>query len=478
MSITLADSVLGVRLKTIFILTAILGFSIVLTAGTALDLVTTEMHHGLQQHERTWLSALSAEKLKWKLEEQDRLNTLWGLSHDRKLLARRNQVRTEVREILAALLRSETDEGDRKLLLEAERPARTSIAAKVRIAGLLSQAETALDRYSTAKATEISTILARSTRYEQLSDWVARCAETLALILFVGMIWLFHRQIISPVSKMLGTIVDYKKGRRGARVPLGGLRTSEIRESAEAFNELADWINELERRNLIHLVGTVHDLRNPLTALKTVTALLGMPGHQMQSESDRKLIDLMRDQINRMTRLIDEWIDIQQVRSGRFKLRLQNVDLISIVSEVIGHWQGVSSGHQIFLLANPGEVIVARCDPTRIRQAVDHLLGNAIKYSPNGGSVQVVVQTEGDRATIRVKDQGLGISREDQPRIFEPFMRASAVRDVIPGTGMGLSNAKTIIEAHQGTIDFESTPGVGSTFSIHLPLAEQVKLTA
>src|SRR6185437_13072150 len=108
-------------------------------------------------------------------------------------------------------------------------------------------------------------------------------------------------------------------------------------------------------------------------------------------------------------------------------------------------------------------------DPDRLGQALDNLISNALKFTPPGGRVDVVLRNLGERARIEVRDTGLGMAEDDRVRAFERFFRASATRDYAPGVGLGL----TIVEGHGGTIELESREGVGTTFTIELPLAAE-----
>jgi signal transduction histidine kinase len=139
------------------------------------------------------------------------------------------------------------------------------------------------------------------------------------------------------------------------------------------------------------------------------------------------------------------------------------------VAEVVEHYRQAAPGHPIAVSLPPGAVPV-RCDPLRIEQVVSNLVGNAIKYSPNGTPVEVAVTDDGGRATVTVTDQGVGVAPEDRPHLFEPFRRGSRARG-IAGLGLGLAVARRIVEAHGGRIELDSVATAGSTFHLILPIA-------
>ena len=147
-------------------------------------------------------------------------------------------------------------------------------------------------------------------------------------------------------------------------------------------------------------------------------------------------------------------------------MRLTELDLRSVVQDVIEVWQGVSSDHEITVTQPSGPVQV-NCDPVRIEQVVCNLLSNAIKYSPSGGIVDVSLTEESGAAVIRVTDRGIGIPKEELRKVFEPFRRTSIARQQIAGIGLGLSVSLRIVKDHGGTIDVDSDPSRGTYFQGH-----------
>jgi signal transduction histidine kinase len=114
--------------------------------------------------------------------------------------------------------------------------------------------------------------------------------------------------------------------------------------------------------------------------------------------------------------------------------------------------------------------VILRCDPLRIEQVVTNLTSNAIKYSPRGGAVDLVLQRNHHEVITTVTDHGVGMTEEDSRRLFEPFRRVGLSAETAPGVGLGLYVAKRIVEAHQGRVEVESKPGQGSTFRVYLPI--------
>ncbi len=212
----------------------------------------------------------------------------------------------------------------------------------------------------------------------------------------------------------------------------------------------------------------MHDLRNPLTVLKTSTMILRSPDGRELAQRSERLLQIIDEQVDRLSRQVSDLIDRQQVQSGRLHLSCQDVDLVIFVEPIVRTWQVASRGH-VLVFNPPPAPLPVYCDADRIQQAINNLLSNAIKYSPEGGPIQIKIDEQDGFGRISVTDKGIGVAPEDRERIFEPFRRSVRVRDQIPGTGLGLSSTRKIVEAHGGRIEVESQVGVGSTFRIYIP---------
>ena len=220
-----------------------------------------------------------------------------------------------------------------------------------------------------------------------------------------------------------------------------------------------------------------HDLKNPLATIKGNTQLLQRHIKNSSVPKIERLNDGLSkidETVNRMNLALDELMDFSGVAGGQ-KLSLQRkaVDLVAVVRQIVAGRQGTTDLHQIRFEAKPGR-LTGVWDANRLERVIENILSNAIKYSPDGGEIKVTVSREesisGPSAMITVSDQGLGISAEDLPHVFEWFRRAGNVSGKISGTGIGLASARHIVEQHGGTIEVESEVGKGSTFTIILPL--------
>jgi len=224
------------------------------------------------------------------------------------------------------------------------------------------------------------------------------------------------------------------------------------------------------------LAAMSHELRTPLNAIIGFSELLQRPitpaGH------DPATVEEFAGHIHgsglHLLELINEVLDLAKVEAGRLDLRPSVFDLEGLIRHTVDTMQPLADRKHITLAVNaPGRLDV-EADQSRIRQVVFNLLSNAIKFTPDGGSVRVELSSDGERARLVVVDTGGGIAPADQATIFEAFRQAPGAAGQ-EGTGLGLTLARQLVEAHGGSIDLESTVGVGSRFGVDLPLGRAAR---
>jgi PAS domain S-box-containing protein len=235
-------------------------------------------------------------------------------------------------------------------------------------------------------------------------------------------------------------------------------------------------IKELEQQKDAFLAAASHDLKNPLTAIKARAQILQRQATRMKGPEGRRVVDGLRaiDQTaTRLTAMINELLDVARLQMGRpLLLDRQPTDLAELAHQVTAELQPSTDRHDIEIKA-PAEKKLGLWDPARLERVVSNLVSNAIKFSPEGGRVTLVVRGEerdGEPwVALEVHDEGVGIPVEDVPRIFERFYRGSNVAGAIEGTGLGLTGSRHIVEQHGGQLLVESQQGHGSVFTLLLP---------
>ncbi|MDP2447964.1 MAG: PAS domain S-box protein [Polaromonas sp.] len=240
------------------------------------------------------------------------------------------------------------------------------------------------------------------------------------------------------------------------------------------FYSLATDVTELKRidRMKSEFVSTVsHELRTPLTSIRGSLGLIsgGVAGELPARV--KTLVDIARNNCERLIRLINDILDIEKIESGKMHLDLQVVDLQPLLAQVLAANEGFGAAQNVSLrLDFPEGDLRVHVDSDRLAQVVTNLLSNAMKYSPPGGVVEVHVKRAGLGVRVEVRDHGPGIPEEFRKRIFQKFSQAdSSDTRQMGGTGLGLNISRTIVERLGGSVGFESQTGVGSTFFFELP---------
>ena len=215
-----------------------------------------------------------------------------------------------------------------------------------------------------------------------------------------------------------------------------------------------------------------HELKTPLTSLKLQTQmnrrLISRQGDtQLAMSSLVKWIDNVDRQLDRLSLLVDDMLDITRISTGKLELRLETVDLVQLVQEVVDRFFPDLDRQAECIRVRSAGPVQGVWDRHRLEQVVTNLVTNAIKYG-RGQPIDVDVQSMHGAASICVKDRGMGISTEDQPRVFERFERLGSGRDQ-SGLGLGLYIVREIVRLHGGEIGLESRHGEGSTFTVTLP---------
>lgn len=214
-----------------------------------------------------------------------------------------------------------------------------------------------------------------------------------------------------------------------------------------------------------------HDLKGPLQSILLSTQLLRrqLPAEAQTAGVKTRLEQILRG-AQRMGDLIDHFLEV--TRGGEKPLKREPVDLFALVRAKVRELGPLMATHPVHLHVE-GEDFQGKWDEASLERVLDNLLGNAVKYSPRGGSIDVWLSEESPGpegwVRLRVQDQGMGIPAEDLPHIFERFRRGRNVAPVISGSGVGLASAHRLVELHGGTLTVESEEGKGSTFTVRLP---------
>ncbi|MBI5055796.1 MAG: DUF3365 domain-containing protein [Nitrospirae bacterium] len=323
----------------------------------------------------------------------------------------------------------------------------------------------------------------------------AATIATLMLVLFIMM----KELVLRPVNQLKLSMRDLSKG-RGTGVPvtrtgdeledlttafvamsksLGEYHTDLENKVQSATKSLADAnarLTELNERKSDFIAKVSHELRTPLTSIKGamdyITARFSMLPKTGKSADDlQEFFDVIKNNSDRLIRMVNDTLDIERIESGIFDLEFREVDLPSLIKEVVTGFHATAIERNITFRITAAAGIFIHADEDRIRQVLINLLSNAINYSPDDSEITVSFTEDKDNVTVSIKDEGPGIPAEVQKKIFDKFYTIGRKQ----GTGLGLAICKGIIEAHHGEINVISGEDVkGSTFYFTLPKRRKV----
>lgn len=218
-----------------------------------------------------------------------------------------------------------------------------------------------------------------------------------------------------------------------------------------------------------------HELKTPLTSIKAATtSLLANP--DQSAENRAELLQVADEEADRLKELIDGSLEMARLDASKLEIRAEQTDVVELARDAVAARRAIIDGRCVEIAAGV-PVLRAEIDPRLVKIAVHQLLDNALKYSPPDSPIQIRIQPEAEAAAIEIVDHGPGIPAPERDRIFERFYRSPSVHHLIPGSGLGLSIAQRIAEAHRGSLTVTSEPGE-TTFRMLLPIATSAPISA
>jgi two-component system CheB/CheR fusion protein len=235
-------------------------------------------------------------------------------------------------------------------------------------------------------------------------------------------------------------------------------------------------LQELSRQKDEFIGIASHELKTPVTSIKGYTQILKMRFAQEKNAKAVELLSRMDRQIDKLTTLINDLLDVTKIEGGKFQFHLAHFDFNELVAEIAEEMQQTTQQHTIITKLALTSKIYG--DRDRIGQVITNFLSNAIKYSPHGNKIILTTVKEPKKINLCVQDFGIGISKEKQPQVFDRFFRVSGLKeDTFPGLGLGLFISAEIIKRHNGTISVKSVKDKGSTFCFSVPAKAHIKNT-
>ena len=280
--------------------------------------------------------------------------------------------------------------------------------------------------------------------------------------------WFLALNLEDPLQHVSEAVSQLAKGERSTLLPERG--PQELAQLAHSVNTLVERLHTLEQARRQLLSNLVHELGRPLGALRSATqALLGRAGEDAALRGE--LLAGMDAEVDHLGRLLDDLAGLHDQVLGILELNRQPTPLSEWLTRTLPPWRESAQAKGLRWKATiPLDLPTVQVDPDRLAQVVGNLLSNAIKYTPPRGTVSLDAGVEGAEVWMRISDTGLGIMPEEQERIFAPFYRSQPGRRFPQGMGLGLSIAHALVAAHGGRLELDSTPGLGSHFTVRLPI--------
>jgi heavy metal sensor kinase len=302
----------------------------------------------------------------------------------------------------------------------------------------------------------------------QRAGWILLILTPAVFLLALVINWFVIGTALRRVDDLTRTALDIQGTNLQRRIRHAG-PDDEIGRLAQAFDQMITRLDRSFQQVRQFSADASHELRTPLTAIRgeAEVALMG----ELSSDEYRKTLGSILESSERMSEIVESLLLLARADSGQDLIRQEPVDLGELLLAAAETLEFASRDHKVELVVGEVEELTVCGDPLWLNQIATNLLGNGIKYTPEGGRVTFSLVREGKEAVLTVSDTGIGIPTEHLPHIFDRFYRVDEGRArAAGGTGLGLSITRWAVEAHGGTIAVESQPEQGTTFRVRLPL--------
>lgn len=301
----------------------------------------------------------------------------------------------------------------------------------------------------------------------------------LAFLVYLLLFLVLDRLIVRPVKAIANAMKTFAESRSFASLTDVSTFTTEIRDFIKVFAAFAENVEDVHQRDMemsrvkSDFISTAaHQLRTPLTGIRW--ALEALEKEDI-NENQRALVENAVSKSKDLVAIVGTLLDISSIESGKHKYNFTKVDMLELVNDVVADFTVQAAERKVILSIVPPEtpLLPARADREQIKWVLNNLIENGIRYTPEGGSVQLSLVALPERVQILVRDTGIGITPKDRNNIFERFYRAeNAISKENKGNGLGLYIARTIATDHGGDLNFsQNESGPGTTFTLSLPYA-------
>lgn len=305
----------------------------------------------------------------------------------------------------------------------------------------------------------------RDSFLENFRSIVAGVMVPVILIGVTGGAFLAWRAL-RPIRQLIDTVRAIESGAMAARVPTRQTG-DELDELGQLFNSMLDRIAALIQGMRGALDNVAHDLRTPMTRLRGIAEVALQSEHSL--DTCREALADCVEEADQLLTMLNTLMDISEAETGALKLDLEAVNVAALMEDALDLYQDVAEEKGVTVSTMAPKELWLTADRNRLRQVVANLLDNAIKYTPSGGRIELGAHRQEHTVVLHVKDTGIGITPDELPRVWDRLYRGKPGLSQ-RGLGLGLSLVKAVVEAHRGHVEASSAPGVGSVFTVVLPI--------
>jgi signal transduction histidine kinase len=304
---------------------------------------------------------------------------------------------------------------------------------------------------------------------EDFRNTIFGLAAAISVIVLI-LVWFAAWLLINPLRKIVKTIQVISDGNLSERISVGG--RDEFGELRDAFNKMTSQLEKIDANRQEFVSNVSHELRTPLSSIKVLSDSL-LNNESAGMESYREFMEDISSEVDRMNNIVNELLTLVHLEQGEPVLNVAAFRVNKTVVDILKRLYPIAEGKDIELLVEDVKQVNMDGDEIKLSLAISNLIENGIKYTPNGGTVKVVIDADHQHVFITIQDTGIGINELDQSKVFTRFYRADKTRSrETGGTGLGLSIAHKTVLLHHGIIRITSKENEGTSFMVRLPLKQ------
>jgi signal transduction histidine kinase len=306
--------------------------------------------------------------------------------------------------------------------------------------------------------------------FDSLSEFRARLylySLAVGLLVFVLVFVMSHR-IITPLRQIVRVVQRMSAGQLNLRIPITS--RDEYSILSRTFNNMTEELEQVERTREEFVSNVSHELKTPLTAIKVLSESI-LSQESVPEEVSREFMQDISSEVDRMVHITNDLLALVKVNQREQSLNIAPTDINKLVEDILKRLSPLAEQKKVILLYEEVRPVQIDADEIKLALAISNIVENGIKYTPRGGTVKVVVDSDHQSAFITIQDTGPGIPEEEQDKIFNRFYRIDKTRDRdTGGTGLGLAISRSTVLMHNGSIKINSKPDEGCVFVLRIPI--------